>query len=157
MLLALRAQRGQPLNRDNPGQVTHLLARAAQIHQVPDDIRALEHSLDLRQNAQASTPGIYLLLNFTGVTRIREVVARAYYVGSSTHAVRIEIYNWTTASWVTLTTLNTGMDMEQWELTLLVDDDDYISGGGAARLSFYHNESGNASHDLYIDYVAIGY
>jgi hypothetical protein len=32
---------------------------------------------------------------------------------------------------------------------------DYISGSDEVWIRFYHPTSGNASHDLYIDYVSI--
>ena len=101
----------------------------------------------------AGIPGIDLEISFTGVKSISAIIVSAYYVGSATHAVRIQLYNYSTTMWDTMHTLMDGLDYEQHFKTI-ADDTNYISGG-AAIVRLYHTETGNASHDLYIDYVGL--
>jgi len=98
-------------------------------------------------------PGMNLEVDFTGVTKISRIAVRAYYDGSSTHAVRVQLYNYNDAVWDTVHTLNDGRDFQQHFKTV-PDDTDYISGG-AAIIRLYHTESGNASHDMHVDYVGL--
>ena len=98
-------------------------------------------------------PGMNLEIDFIGVTKISRIAVSAYYDGSSAHAVRIQLYNYTDTAWDTMHTMNDGRDYEQHFKTVL-DDSDYISGG-AAIIRLYHTESGNASHDLHVDYVGL--
>jgi hypothetical protein len=103
----------------------------------------------------ASTPGTNLEVSFTGVTAINRLVVAAFYDGNAAHAVRVQLYNYTDTAWDTIHTMNDGRDIEQHFKTI-VDDSDYISSG-AAKVRFYHAESGSTAHDLYIDYVALAY
>ena len=94
-------------------------------------------------------------VDFTGVTNINAIVIRAYYDGMATHAVRAALYNYNDTAWDVIHTLNDGRDYEQ-HFKAIPDDTDYISGGNAI-IRFYHNESGNTSHHLYLDYVSLRY
>ena len=49
---------------------------------------------------------------------------------------------------------NHPLNNHQYHFLMIPDDSDYISGG-AAIIRLYHTESGNASHDAYIDYAAL--
>ena len=102
----------------------------------------------------ADTPGIDLEVDFANIVKFTKVIVKAYYNGGSTHAIRIQLYNNDTTNWDTLSTLNTGIDHQQLTLTI-ADDTDYISSG-VVIVRFYHTELGNASHDLYIDWCALG-
>jgi len=140
------------------------------VHQIPasvtlnagsstDGVADLQTPLDgnvYHVDEAAATPGIDLECNFTGIVRIRSIFVRAYYVGGTTHAIRLQLYNYNTAGYDTIHTLNTGLDVEQFLLELPVIDTNYISAG-AAKVRFYHTEMGNASHDMYVDYVALCY
>jgi len=105
----------------------------------------------------AATPGINLECNFVNITHINFIYVRAYYDGSATHSVRIQLYNYNTTTYDTFWSMVPVLDYQLLSLPIfpLVDSADYIDSG-AAKVRFYHTESGNASHDLYIDYVAIG-
>ena len=100
-------------------------------------------------------PGINLEVDFTGVTQIKYVIVQANYNGAVTHAVRIQLYNYDDTAWDTIDTISHGLDQGQ-HFVAIPNDADYISGG-AAIVRLYHTETGNASHDLYVDYVALGY
>jgi hypothetical protein len=55
-LLALRAQSGHTLHRNDPAQANKLFVQDAQVSQVSGNIRALEDGLDLGENAQPRLP-----------------------------------------------------------------------------------------------------
>lgn len=98
-------------------------------------------------------PGIEVEVVFTDIKSISSIIISAVYIGSATHAVRVGLYNYDTTSWDIIDTLNNGLDWEH-HLIKVVDDANYISGEEAA-VRFYHTETGNASHDLYIEYVGL--
>ena len=102
----------------------------------------------------ADTPGIELEVDFTGVVKFTKVIVKAYYAGGSTHGVRIQLYNNDSDAWDTLHTLYSGIDHQQ--CTLIVPDDTNYIDTGVVIVRFYHTELGNASHDLYIDWCALG-
>jgi hypothetical protein len=104
---------------------------------------------------EVGAPGINVEIEFAGVIEINQVIVSAYYSGSPTHAVRIQLYNYNDAAWDTIHTINDGRDIEQHFKTI-VDDSDYILSGNAI-VRLYHAENGNGSHNLYIDYVGLGY
>jgi len=106
----------------------------------------------------AATPGIDLKVDFTGVTSFAFVNVIARYVGLDTHSVSIQLYDWQNTAWDTydsiLTDGATMCDHSFW----IPDDTNYIGTGGDAgkvRVRFNHTEGGNASHDAYIDVVAL--
>lgn len=114
----------------------------------------------------AGAPGIDLIVDFTSITAFNWVQVIAQYDGSSTHSVAIQLYNWITTTWNTFNACQTGQEdvttaggyiLE--DLSFFVPSDaNYIGTGGSAgqvRVRFYHTMAGNASHDLYIDVVAL--
>lgn len=110
----------------------------------------------------ADTPGIDLAVNFTGVTAFNWVSILAVYAGSASHAVAIQLYNWTDVRYDTFNALQTGKEdvstasgyiLGNYSF-LVPSDTKYIGTGGDAgkvTVRFYHTMLGNASHDLYID------
>jgi hypothetical protein len=101
-----------------------------------------------------SAPAIDVEFVFSGITKISAIVLSAYYLGSTGHAVRINLWNYTDVQWDTFHTLMTGLDYEQ-HFKSVTDDTKYISSG-AAKGQIYHTENGIASHVLYVDYFALG-
>ncbi len=102
----------------------------------------------------AGAGAIDLQCTFTSVEKIAYVFIQAYYEGSATHAVSIQLYNYTTTNWDTIGSVMHGVTMENFHVPI-PDDADYISSGGWAIVRFNHTMNGNGSHDLYIDYVAL--
>jgi hypothetical protein len=47
-----------------------------------------------------------------------------------------------------------GLDAYQVYSIPIPDDTNYIDSG-AAKIKIYHSTTGNASHDVYVDYVAV--
>jgi len=114
----------------------------------------------------AATPGIDLIIDFINVTAFNWVQALDVYAGSASHAVAIQLYNWITTTWDTFNAAQDGqhdiataggyiMDNHSF---FVPSDTNYIGTGGSAgqvRVHYYHTMSGTASHDLYIDVVAL--
>jgi len=111
-------------------------------------------------------PGINLIVDFTSVTGFTWVNVVAQYTGSTTHGVALQLYNWSTAAWDTFDAVETGYaDIATASGYILGNHDfvvpsdtNYIGTGandGQTRVRFYHTPSGNASHRLYIDVVAL--
>ena len=100
-------------------------------------------------------PGINLSVNFTNVTVVRGVVLRAYYEGSSSHQVNVSLHNYETVAEDIIIRLDDSSNPDYNYRTILIPDgSDYISGG-AAQINFIHPITGNNTHDLFIDYVAL--
>jgi hypothetical protein len=103
-------------------------------------------------------PGYDIEFNFTNVDRHpRFIVCRWRYDGSSTHFVTIDIYNYTTASWDQVRVFkDSALYFDSLTMyTPLGNNGDYVDGSGNAKIRFYHQTSGNASHDIKIDYVGL--
>ena len=105
-------------------------------------------------------PGFDVQFTFTSVTDFCEIGISAYYVGSATHVAEIQIYDYTNTTWRTLYTLpgtSMGFNYRFSDLPIPVAtrQADYINGSDEVLIRFYHPTTGNASHDLYIDYVSI--
>ena len=100
-------------------------------------------------------PGMDLSVNFTNVTTVRGVVLRAYYEGSSSHQVNVSLYNYSTATDDIIIRLDDAANPDfNYRTILIPDGSDYISSG-ASQINFIHPITGNNTHDLFIDYVAI--
>jgi len=106
----------------------------------------------------AGAPGIDLKVDFVNITAFNWVQIIAYYDGGATHSVSIQLYNWNTTSWDTFDSQD-GVEKSMTDHSFFVpDDSNYIGTGGDAgkvRIRFNHTQSGNASHDEYIDVVAL--
>ena len=102
----------------------------------------------------SGAPGIDIEVAFVDVEKISSIAVSAYYEGSVSHAIRIQLYNYTDTTWDTVHTIYHGLDYEQHFKTI-TDDTNYIYRG-AAIVRLYHTESGTPSHDLHIDYVGLG-
>lgn len=101
-------------------------------------------------------PGIELVFDYRGVTAIKGIAVRAYYNGVTTHAVRIEIYDFVNSAWRTVHTMMTTLDWMQ-HFKAIPDGYKYIDHPtGNAKLQFIHDEQGTGAgaHQLYIDFAA---
>lgn len=102
----------------------------------------------------ASAPAIDLRVTFTNIPAIQFVQVHGYYDGIGSHAIQIELYNYTAGTWDSFDAM--GFTAAHQMFTVwLADDTDYISNGEViVRLD--HAISGSANHDAYIDSVLIG-
>ena len=79
-----------------------------------------------------------------------------YYVGSSVHECQVQIYDDTNTTWRELhSQAGAGLSHNYRFTDFPGTVSDYINGSNQVKIRFYHPQSGNASHDLYIDYVSI--
>ena len=99
----------------------------------------------------------------TGFTWVNVI---AGYEGSATHGVALQLYNWSSAAWDTFDAIENGYaDVTTADGYILSNHDfvvpsdtNYIGTGandGDVRVRIYHTPLGNASHDTYIDVVAL--
>jgi len=104
-------------------------------------------------------PGIDLEINFTGVTGIKGLVFAGRYVGSSTHYIDIYLYDYNAAADQAIFRMQTQSGSpattNEYRTILIPDDSNFIDGSGNAQISFIHPVTGNSSHDLYLDYIAL--
>ena len=110
----------------------------------------------------AATPGITLIVDFISVTEFSMVNILATYEGSATHALEIELYNWTAAVWDHFDGMQTGFSNSGTIFHnhdfFVPEDANFIGTGadaGKVRVRINHPMAGNASHDVYIDVVAL--
>ena len=113
----------------------------------------------------AATPSIDFYVEFTSITAFNWVQIRSSYVGSSTHAVGILLYDWVAGAWKHKNDLQDGeydatAQQEVMDnLSFFVPTDTvFIGTGGDAgkvRVRFVHPAAGSAAHDLYVDVVAL--
>ena len=114
----------------------------------------------------AGAPGLDLIIDFVNVTALNWVEALDVYKGSATHAVAIQLYNWITTTWDTFNAAQSGQYniatvggyiMDNHSFTVPASANYIGTGGnlGDVRVHYYHTMMGNASHDLYIDCVAL--
>jgi len=104
----------------------------------------------------ASTPGFDVEFAFSSITVLpRKLVIRAWYNGTSTHGVGIDIYNYDTTAWDRFHSfLGDHLDYVQFCIDI-PSATNYVDGSGNAKIRFYHFSAGNASHDIYIDYIQL--
>ena len=113
----------------------------------------------------AATPGIDMYVEFTSITAFNWVSIRANYVGSSTHAIGILLYDWVAGAWKSKNAIQDGeydataqQEVHENQSFFVPSDTNFIGTGGDAgkvRVRFVHPAAGSAAHDLYIDEVAL--
>ena len=98
-------------------------------------------------------PGIDLRINFKNILRFSKITYTAYYKGSTSHYVEVQLFNYKTGVWEVYTTIPyaLGMNTRYFDTA---DFDEHIKNG-EVMIRFYHPISGTAAHDLFIDYVAL--
>lgn len=101
-------------------------------------------------------PGFDVLFTFTSVTDFCFIGISGYYDG--THHAEIQIFDDANSTWRVLWTFGDGAGFNYRFSDLPVSEAtraDYINGSSEVKIRFYHPTTGNASHDLFIDYVSI--
>ena len=114
----------------------------------------------------AGAPGINIIIDFVDVEFFSWLNLIALYDGSSTHALGVQLYNWGDTAWDTFDALQTGQENVTTASGYILgnhdcaipNSSDYIgtiANDGDVRVRLYHTMTGNSSHDLYIDVVAL--
>jgi len=95
---------------------------------------------------------------FTGLTgHPVQALFEGRYVGNPAHDVWLYVWNYDTTTWDRVTAAAQDFPSSATDYSLqftITSSVDYISGG-EAKLRIYHNSAAVASHDMYIDYIAI--
>jgi hypothetical protein len=102
------------------------------------------------------TPGFDLEIDFIDIVDIYGIVLRGYYAPqNSVHYAQLLIHNYSGGeSDDTVVHIEPSAD-HNYRTIMIPDGTDFIDGSGNAQLTLYHPQAGNASHDMYIDYVAL--
>lgn len=120
-----------------------------------DDIKSLNDGNTLTVAEVAANPGFDVEIDFVRVKRLRGIAANFNYDGGvSGHNVTVDIYNYTTSSWDSIIAV-TSSSVFSYRYIEIPDGRRYFNNLGNAKLRFYHNDTGNALHDIVIDYVAL--
>jgi len=102
-----------------------------------------------------SNPALDVDFEFSSVDRIRGIVFNARYQGSASHYMQVSIYDYASAVRRELMNVST-TDSNNYRTVLIPDGTNFIDGSGNAQISFHHNlVSGNTSHDLFVEYIAL--
>lgn len=104
----------------------------------------------------ATNPGFTVEMGMTDVNPVGpdNVVIYGYYTGNHTN-VNVDIWDFNTTSWVTLGQLATGggsVVLQSFAVTGTKADK---VEDGIVNIRINHDEMGNASHDLFLDYVYV--
>lgn len=105
-------------------------------------------------------PGFDVQFIFMNVTDFARIGISAYYTGNiASHYAEIQIYDDTNAVWRTLWNFSGGQGFNyrysDLPVSVATRQADYINSSNEVMIRFYHPTSGNASHDLFIDYMSI--
>lgn len=91
-------------------------------------------------------------LFFENVTSVDQIVLREYYLGSSSHTIQVQLYDFNDASWESYFTF-----VGQGGFTILTipvyDSGDHVNSSGYSILRFNHVQSGVATHRFYLDFA----
>lgn len=104
----------------------------------------------------AGTPGFDVEFVFTGITDVKGFAFRAYYAPlTSSHLVTFAAWNYDTSAWDQFMELPPSTGYNYRYIEIPNGNSPYFDGSGNAKIRFYHNSSGNAAHDLYVDFIAL--
>jgi len=102
----------------------------------------------------AATPGFDVRFNFTGIAFTpNAIVHRSWYDGTTTHQVTIELWDYVTEAFVPVSEFEASLTYEVQQLPF--PEGARWTSGGAAIVRFNHSTGGNASQDMYWDYVGL--
>jgi hypothetical protein len=104
-------------------------------------------------NDAAGAPAYIVYIGFSNVSDFTRLVLNVNYTANSGHTVEIDLYNYVTLTWDTLTTYSGSTNWFQFILGI-IDSAPYLSTGKvSARI--YHVSSGNTAHRTWVDYAAL--
>ena len=104
-------------------------------------------------NDATGAPAYIVYIGFSNVTDFTRLVLNLNYTAASGHTVEIDLYNYVTLTWDTLTTYSGSTNWFQFILGV-IDSAPYLSSGKVvARI--YHVSAGATAHRTWIDYAAL--
>lgn len=105
-------------------------------------------------------PGYRISFNWTNVDQESHclwVVAYVFYDGNQAHDIHVELYNFTSTTWVEIGTINDAVDFG-WVNSSIYDlrmPNDFINSTGAVLGRFDHVAAGNINHDIHIEFLKL--
>jgi hypothetical protein len=102
------------------------------------DLRTMTDGLFYNVQEAASAPGMNLIVDFINVKAFEKCRVLAGYEGAGTHALALQLFNWTTSAWDTFNAMQSGTYdiltangyiLENYEFTVY-DDTNYIGTAG---------------------------
>lgn len=103
----------------------------------------------------AATPGFNIELDFSNVLYFDNLTMRVAYDGSGAHYVGIDLYNYTTDAFVQVGLIQHSSTYYNWYNIRFPSHVDFVSAENTVKMRIYHYSGGNASHNIYLDYVAL--
>jgi hypothetical protein len=106
----------------------------------------------------AASPGQDLIVDFVDISIFHFVRAIAYYDGSGTHSVNVEVWNWTTSAWDVFDAMNGVQKTMTDQSVFVIDHTIYIGTGvnsGRVRVRLNHTQMGNVAHHTFIDEISL--
>ena len=94
-----------------------------------------------------------LYMNYTNVTTFSQWILREYYLGSSSHHLKFQIWDYASSTWEDYFEI-VGQTGQTWIVVPVFDTTDHVGTGanlGVVQTRIYHPENGISSHRLYID------
>ena len=117
------------------------------------DIQTKNDSNVYHVDEVTGTPGFSIEVTFTGVTHFNSVKTQQWYMGSATHVVNLQLWNYDTLDWDTIGVIQDESAQTPFEVGD-IDHANYIQNE-EAKVRYYHATSGNASHEILIDYCSL--
>lgn len=105
------------------------------------------NALNFTEGNGANPLDIYI--NYTGVTSFSQWILREYYLGSSSHHIQFQIWDYPTLAWENYFEI-VGQTGQTWIVIPVFDSTDHTSGG-IVQTRLHHPENGVSSHRMYID------
>ena len=102
-------------------------------------VQTLNDGVEYSIQEVVGVPGISVTFRFEYILRFSEIFIKAYYKGTATHYVQIQLYNKTTATWETFTVINNGAYYDSL-ISDVINFENYIQGDLSVLMRFYHPE-----------------
>jgi hypothetical protein len=120
------------------------------------DTQTLSDGNFLEVGEVGGVPGFDIEFDFVSVASFNRIWFHYKYVHTlPAHTIQIRFWNYNTASFDVVTSFANVYDGSYQFLDFVVDDTDHIDGSGNAKVSIYHISSGNTTHEIEIDYIAL--
>lgn len=119
------------------------------------DVQEWQDGNILQIQEAAATPGQDIQFTVSDVISFRWIGISMYYSGSATHWVEVQIWDNNASAWKTIHTVQTGLGFNYRLTDIPPDSHDFVDENRDVLIRLYHPQGGNASHNTYIDYVAV--
>lgn len=112
-----------------------------------------EEGLSYNVSEDAGGSPLLIEMNFTGVTTFDSVIGRIYYDGGQGHNVQLEIFRTDTGVWENYIEFTDATSFVNFYVPVY-DPTKHLDGSNVS-LRFDHAQNGIATHNFYIDYIAL--